>query len=162
MPIYDGNKYIGSATLTTNLDMWDGLRWRYEAVGCHLGIGKLDDGRYYACYASDWPEGIVRRKQDDGTWEILFRCEDDFGPPALAAVITEEEAKELVRKHNATLYEEMFGGSYNGGIGRCIWEMSVKMKRTWFSLRGVQVQEQVLEVVSWGFSKRKGSPRRNK
>jgi hypothetical protein len=56
----------------------------------------------------DWPEGIVRRKRDDGTWEILLRCSDDFGPTALAAVITEEEAKELVREYKEEVYEEMF------------------------------------------------------
>ena len=51
----------------------------------------------------------MRRKKDDGTYEILFRCSDDFCPTALAVVITEEEAKELVPKHNGALYEEMFG-----------------------------------------------------
>ncbi|RJX22799.1 MAG: hypothetical protein C4575_00720 [Desulforudis sp.] len=86
------------------------MRWRFQRTGCHLGVGKLDDGRYYACYSSDWPEGIVRRKRDDGTWEALSRCPDDFGPPALAVVITEEEARELVREHKAEIYEEMFGG----------------------------------------------------
>jgi len=45
----------------------------------------------------DWPEGIVRRKKDD------------FGPPYLAVVITEEEAKELVREHREEMYEEVFG-----------------------------------------------------
>jgi uncharacterized protein YcgL (UPF0745 family) len=68
----------------------------------------LDDGRYYASYSSDWPEGIVRRKREDDTWEVLFRCEDDFGPPALAMVISEEEAKELVKEHKKEMYEEMF------------------------------------------------------
>jgi len=57
----------------------------------------------------DWPEGIVRRKKDDGTYEVLFRCEHDFGPPYLAVVITEEEAKELVREHREEMYEEVFG-----------------------------------------------------
>jgi hypothetical protein len=110
VPLYDGDQNIGSAPLVTNLDTWDGMRWRFQRTGCHLGVGKLDDGRYYACYSSDWPEGIVRRKRDDGTWEALSRCPDDFGPPALAVVITEEEARELVREHKAEIYEEMFGG----------------------------------------------------
>jgi hypothetical protein len=64
VPLYDGDQNIGSVPLVTNLDTWDGMRWKYEALGCHLGVGKLDDGRYYACYSSDWPEGIVRRKLD--------------------------------------------------------------------------------------------------
>jgi hypothetical protein len=85
------------------------MRWRHLQTGCHLGVGRLDDGRYYACYSSDWPEGIVRRKKEDGTYEVLFRCEDDFGPPVLAEVITEEEAKRLVLDNQDSLCEEIFG-----------------------------------------------------
>jgi hypothetical protein len=109
VPLYDGDENIGSVPLTTNVDAWDGMRWRHLHTGCHLGVGRLDDGRYYACYSSDWPEGIVRRKKDDGTYEVLFRCEDDFGPTALAVVLTKEAAKELVLEHKEELYEEMFG-----------------------------------------------------
>ena len=72
-------------------------------------MGRLDDGRHYACYSSDWPEGIVRRKGEDGTREILYSCEDDFGPTALAVVIMEEEAKLLVLENQNSLYEEIFG-----------------------------------------------------
>jgi hypothetical protein len=75
------------------------MRWRFQQTGCHLGVSQLDDGGYYACYASDCPEGIVRRKKDGGTYEILFRCPGDFGPPALAVAISEEEAEELVSGH---------------------------------------------------------------
>jgi hypothetical protein len=85
------------------------MRWRFKLTGCHLGVGKLDDGRYYVCYSSDWPEGIVRRKRDDGTYEVLFRCEDDYGPTALAEVITEDEAKELVREHGEEMYKKILG-----------------------------------------------------
>ena len=77
---------MGSVPLTTNLDAWDGMGWRHQAPGCHLGLGRLDDGRYYACYASDWPEGIIRRKQNDGTYEILYL------------------------EHNGEIYENMFEG----------------------------------------------------
>jgi hypothetical protein len=110
VPLYDGDENVGSVPLTSNLDTWDGMRWRHLQTGCHLGIGKLDNGRYYACYMSYWPESIVRRKWEDGTWEALFRCEGDFDPTALAVVITEEAAKELVRDHYEEMYEEMFGG----------------------------------------------------
>lgn len=109
VPLYDGDENIGSAPLVTNLDSWDGLSWRHLSTGCHLGVGKLDDGRYCACYSSDWPEGIVRRKREDGTWEILFHCEDGFGPTALAEVIPEEDAKRLVLEHREDMYEMMFG-----------------------------------------------------
>jgi hypothetical protein len=108
-PLYDAGENVGSVPLTTNLGTWDGMRWRHLRTGCHLGVGRLDDGCFYACYSSDWPEGVVRRKREDGTYEILFRCEDDFGPPYLAVVLTEEEAKELVREHREEMYEEMFG-----------------------------------------------------
>jgi hypothetical protein len=108
VPLYDAGENIGTVPLTANLDTWDGLRWRHLHTGCHMGIGKLDDGRYYACYSSDWPEGIIRRKREDGTYEALFRCSGDFGPPYLAVVITEEEAKRLVREHREEMYEEMF------------------------------------------------------
>jgi len=109
VPLYDGDENIGLAPYTDNLDTWDGMRWCHQALGCHLGVGRLDDGRHYACYSSDWPEGIVRCKGEDGIWEVFFRCSDDFGPPALAVVITEEEARELVRKYNKQKHEEMFG-----------------------------------------------------
>ena len=105
---YDSDGNIGSVPLTTNLDTWDGMRWRFQKIGCHLGIGKLEDGRYYACYSSDWPEGIVRRT-NDGSREVLFRCEDDFAPPALSEIISEEEAKRLVLENQESLYEEIFG-----------------------------------------------------
>ena len=110
VPLYDGDQNIGSVPFATNLDTWDGMRWRFQRTGCHLGVGELDDGRYYACYASDWPEGIVRRKRDDGTYEVLFRCPDDFGPPYLAEVISEKEAKELVKEYNEREWEEIFKG----------------------------------------------------
>jgi hypothetical protein len=100
VPLYDSDECIGSVPLVTNLDSWDGMRWRHPQAGCHLEVGRLSGGRYYACYSSDWPEGIVRRKGDDGTWEVLFRCSGDFGSPCLSVVIPEEEAKDLVRKHN--------------------------------------------------------------
>jgi hypothetical protein len=109
IPLYDGDQNVGSAPLITNLDTWDGMRWRFQQTGCHLGIGRLDDGRYYTCYSSDWPEGIVRRKRDDGTLEVFFRCSGDFGPPALAVVISEEEARELMKEYKEEVYEEMFG-----------------------------------------------------
>jgi len=107
--LYDGDENVGSVPLTANLDTWDGMRWRHLQAGCHLGIGKLDDGRFYACYSSDWPEGIVRRKRKDGTRDVLYRCSDDFGPTALAVVITEGRSKALVREHKEEMYEEMFG-----------------------------------------------------
>jgi len=43
VPLYDGDQNIGSVPLTTNLDTWDGMRWRYEALGCHIGVRQLDD-----------------------------------------------------------------------------------------------------------------------
>lgn len=72
MPLYDGDENIGSAPLTTNLDTWDDMRWRYKALGCHLDVGRLDEGRYYARYSSDWLDGIVRRKNDDATYKSLL------------------------------------------------------------------------------------------
>jgi hypothetical protein len=60
---------------------------------------------------SEWPEGTVRRERGDGSYEALFICDDSFGPPALAVVIAEDEAKELVREHRKEMHEEMFGES---------------------------------------------------
>jgi len=107
VPLYDGDENVGSVPLITNLDTWNGMRWRYLRTGCHLGVSRLSGGRYYACYSSDWPEGIVRRKREDCNYEILFRCEDDFGPPYLAVVIPEEEARELVRNCKEEMPEEI-------------------------------------------------------
>jgi hypothetical protein len=52
VPLYDSGQNIGSVPLTANLDTWDGMRWRHLQASCHLGIGKLEDGRYYACYST--------------------------------------------------------------------------------------------------------------
>lgn len=30
VPLSDGNQNVGSAHLVTNLDTWDGMRWRFE------------------------------------------------------------------------------------------------------------------------------------
>ena len=86
VPLYDGDENVGSAPFTSNLDTWDGIRWRHLQTGCHLGVGRLDDG----------------------TYEALFRYEDDFGPAYLAVVITEEEAKELVKEYKEEMHEELF------------------------------------------------------
>lgn len=88
VPLYDGDENLGLAPYTANLDSWDGMRWRHLCAGRHLGVGRLDDGRCYACYSSGFPDGIVRRKLGDGTCEILFRCSDDFCPPALAEIVS--------------------------------------------------------------------------
>jgi len=55
VPLYDGDENIGSVPLTTNLDMWDGMQWRHLHTGCHLGVGRLSGGRYYACYSATGP-----------------------------------------------------------------------------------------------------------
>jgi hypothetical protein len=41
-------------------------------------------------------------------YEVLFRYEDDFGPPYLAEVISEEETRVMVRKHKREPYDELF------------------------------------------------------
>ena len=46
VPLYDGDENVGSVPPLTNLDAWDGIRWRCGSEGCHLGVEKLDDGRY--------------------------------------------------------------------------------------------------------------------
>jgi hypothetical protein len=35
VPLYDSGQNIGSVPLTTNLDAWDGMRWRFQRTGCH-------------------------------------------------------------------------------------------------------------------------------
>jgi len=107
--LYDGEEIIGEAPFTDNLDITTPLRSFTGSPGCHMGVGKLSDGRYYVCYSSDFPEGIVRRKKEDGTFEILYRCEDDFGPPYLGEVVSEERAKDIVMKYNEDKYEGIFG-----------------------------------------------------
>jgi hypothetical protein len=111
--LYDGEEIIGEAPFTDNLDKTTPLRSFTGSPGCHMGVGKLDDGRYYVCYSSDFPEGIVRRKKEDGTFEILYRREDDFGPPYLGEIVSEEKAKDIVMKYNEDKYKEIFGHSIN-------------------------------------------------
>jgi hypothetical protein len=36
VPLYDRDENIGSVPLVTNLDNWDGMRWRFQRTGCHL------------------------------------------------------------------------------------------------------------------------------
>ena len=45
VPPYDGDENIGSVPLTTSLDTWDGIKWRFQQTGCHLGVGRLSGGK---------------------------------------------------------------------------------------------------------------------
>ncbi len=82
----EGGDVIGMVRYTANLDHWDGRNWTSGSRGHHLGVGKTKDGRFYACYGTQW-EG-----------------EEDY-----AIIISEKEAKRLVLKHSPARYEELFG-----------------------------------------------------
>ena len=47
IPLYEGEELIGEALYIDNLDKWTGLRSYTGSPGCHMGVGRLDDGRYY-------------------------------------------------------------------------------------------------------------------
>jgi len=84
--LFDGEKAIGVAEYADNLDRWDGHNWTCGSTGRHLGIGKLKDGRFYLCRGTQW-EGEEDR----------------------AVVVTEEEAREAVLRHNPDIHEDIFG-----------------------------------------------------
>lgn len=88
VPLYEDDKVIGMVEYTDNLDHWDGSNWTCGGTGLHLGIGKLKDGRNYVCHGTQWE-----------------------GQRNTAHVLTREEAQELVLRHKADLYEEIFGES---------------------------------------------------
>lgn len=82
---FDGEKVIGAVNYTDNLDTWNGRNWTSGSLGRHLGVGKLEDGRFYACYGTEWQ-----------------------GRKDYAEVISEDEAKELVLRYNLNVYKELF------------------------------------------------------
>lgn len=81
-------RVIGLVEYTDNLDHWDGNNYTCGSVGRHLGIGKTKDGRFYLCHGTQW------------------QGERDY-----AVIVSEDEAKEAVLRHNpdSQLYEEIFG-----------------------------------------------------
>jgi len=85
---FEDGKVVGMVPYTDNLNYWDGHNWTCGSTGRHLGIGKTKDGRFYICYGTQW-EG-----------------ERDY-----AEIVSGQEAKELVLRHNPKIYEEIFGES---------------------------------------------------
>jgi hypothetical protein len=43
--LYEGDENVGSVPFTTNLDTWDGMRWRHLQAGCHLGVVRYSNRR---------------------------------------------------------------------------------------------------------------------
>lgn len=83
---FDGEEVAGMVEYTDNLDYWDGSNHTCGSTGRHLGIGKTKDGRYYLCHGTQWQ-----------------------GERDTAEIVSEEEAKQAVLRHNPDIYEEMFG-----------------------------------------------------
>ncbi len=83
---FDGEEVIGMVEYTANLDYWDGSNNTSGSSGHHLGIGKTQDGRYYLIHGTQWQ-----------------------GERDSAEIVSEEEAKSAVLRHNPDIYEEIFG-----------------------------------------------------
>ena len=84
--LFDEEAAIGLVKYTDNLDHWDGHNWTCGSTGRHLGIGKLKNGRYYLCHGTQWEGGKDR-----------------------AEVVTEEEARDAVLRHNPDIHKDIFG-----------------------------------------------------
>jgi len=82
---FENQEVIGMVEYTNNLDRWDGNNFTAGRTGRHLGIGKLKDGRFYACHGTQWQ-----------------------GERDSAEIITEVEAKKLCLLHKPDIYKEMF------------------------------------------------------
>lgn len=61
VPVYlnDEDRYYGSNIVARvqynrRLDRWNGSDWQYGGVGRHLGITKLQDGRFVLIYGTQW------------------------------------------------------------------------------------------------------------
>ena len=85
---FDGDDVIGMVEYTDNLDYWDGSNHTCGSAGRHLGIGKTQDGGFYLVHGTQWQ-----------------------GERDSAEIVSEQEAKATVLKHNPEIYEEMFGES---------------------------------------------------
>lgn len=82
---FDGDEVIGMVENVRNLDFLDGCSWSYENLGYHLGIGQLEDGRFYVVKSS--------------------YCESEV---ATASIISARHAKDLVIEKNPHIYEDIF------------------------------------------------------
>jgi hypothetical protein len=109
IPLYEGDEIIGEAPCIGNLDQWDGYRWSFCRRGDHIGVGKLDDVRFYACYSSENPEGVVRERLSDDKYQIIYGGHSEMGHSAIAVVISKEEAEEMVKKYGKGREESIFG-----------------------------------------------------
>ena len=81
----EDREVIGMVEYTDNLDRWDGRNYTSGSTGRHLGIGKTKDGRFYACYGTQW------------------QGEQDY-----AEIVSADRAKQLCLLHNPDIYEELF------------------------------------------------------
>jgi hypothetical protein len=84
--LFEGDVAIGVVGYTENLDQWNGRNRNGGETGRHLGLGQLQDGRYYLCYGTQWE-----------------------GERNYAEVISEDEAKAVALTHDLDVYVFFFG-----------------------------------------------------
>jgi hypothetical protein len=57
VPVYNNvldRQVIARVRYNQRLDRWDGSNWSNGCVGRHLGITRLQDGRYVLIYGTEW------------------------------------------------------------------------------------------------------------
>ena len=87
VPCFENGTAVGMVKYTNNLDQWDGNNWCEDGNSFkHLGVGKTEDGKFYACHGTEYTDEAET-----------------------AEIISETEAKNLVMRHDYTRYEVLFG-----------------------------------------------------
>lgn len=80
--VYDNEELIATVKYNQNLDVWNGSNWQNGGTGRHLGITKLENGKYVLIHGSDW--------QGNMDW---------------AEIISNKKAYELIMKFNESLLD---------------------------------------------------------
>lgn len=80
--VYDDGELIATVKYNQNLDVWNGSNYQNGGTGLHLGITKLEDGKYVLIHGSDW--------EGDSDW---------------AEIIGDKKAYELIIKYNSDMLE---------------------------------------------------------
>ena len=52
--VYEDEEVIGRVRYNANLDYWNGSNWTNGSTGRHMGLTKLQDGRYVLIHGTQW------------------------------------------------------------------------------------------------------------
>lgn len=85
------NDVIAKVEYNNNLDVWNGSNWQNGGTGLHLGITRLDDGRFVLIHGTDWQgrQDHAEIITDKKAFQYIMKYDEEL--------LNESEFKELTR-----------------------------------------------------------------